>query len=857
MPDGFIKDIVTQTGVFKDDQKTKLIDTLNGQIERYLGDGRGGSAFERFRGAQQSFEELFGAGSEGFRIVGSNRSVEPWIGPNVGNDTPGVGEGRQSHRNTERYRDLVLPPAPSSFALNGSIIVNDDQSIQIPVNWTSPGATKIDGFILRYQVGVTEPTLDEDSPNRRLPPNATGDMLDGISEGRYIKMELRSYKITMKGIVYSLLESNTLTIDRTSETVQYGDGTVAPALTQFANDTAPNGTFSDNASPIQKTKFGMKAVVEIRWNYSQGTEKAHGFIVRWSHGASSGQSVTTASPSRKVDSTVRKFPILIPANHYITFKVWSYYSSKSKSVEHATGYQYSAWVDYQPYTTADIEDIPDGATHGKTKLTALTSGEIDLDKDGVLNKHLGNIDDDATSDRKAVNDNEKTGAGHGYSNLDADGLKNGREVGGALKLSAGGKLQLQSDSSDVINTLGNFQKDVQGSVDGRTASVISGSITARGNLDAGKKVGGDSGLVGDRVGDVVEDDAGAGKIKQAAVVKGKADNMGSVHDKAKDADTDLDPIIKTRGGGDGVLKATPTIDGKPDNMGSVHDKAKNSDTDLSTFGEGSPGSRSRLLGSKVTLESGRDAPITNALKVEGDSYRIRREVALGDKTLTTEQQHDRGMETYEEMFEAGNESFMITGSNRSVSERTGAGLGSDTRQSWINDIKTGAKKILGQILDDKGLKHDAAIGDAVKQNIIWADARVERADGQWAENIEPIIETATIAHPKVTVPWIYDNETESIELTGVIRSDVGKTATVSLDIQEEGSGGNPGSTITYKEFTSGSSGNYERFSIKIALKTLGLVSGDPYYLTLMLKADNSGAINNQVRAPKFIGWGKE
>lgn len=59
------------------------------------------------------------------------------------------------------------------------------------------------------------------------------------------------------------------------------------------------------------------------------------------------------------------------------------------------------------------------------------------------------------------------------------------------------------------------------------ASTIAGTITASGNLAAGKKVGGDSGLDGDRIGEVIKDDAGTGKIAQTAVIEGRTEQIST------------------------------------------------------------------------------------------------------------------------------------------------------------------------------------------------------------------------------------------------------------------------------------------------------------------------------------------
>lgn len=47
-------------------------------------------------------------------------------------------------------------------------------------------------------------------------------------------------------------------------------------------------------------------------------------------------------------------------------------------------------------TVDDLDDAVDGATYGKPKLTALTTGEVDLSKAGVINKNYDNLSDGST-----------------------------------------------------------------------------------------------------------------------------------------------------------------------------------------------------------------------------------------------------------------------------------------------------------------------------------------------------------------------------------------------------------------------------------------------------------------------------
>jgi|GEM_PF-2506144 hypothetical protein len=65
--------------------------------------------------------------------------------------------------------------------------------------------------------------------------------------------------------------------------------------------------------------------------------------------------------------------------------------------------------------------VTDGTTYARTIASDLTGNRLDFSKP-LLNKHLGNIPDDATSDRVAVSNTAKVGAGYAYNVITADNL---------------------------------------------------------------------------------------------------------------------------------------------------------------------------------------------------------------------------------------------------------------------------------------------------------------------------------------------------------------------------------------------------------------------------------------------------
>ncbi len=105
--------------------------------------------------------------------------------------------------------------------------------------------------------------------------------------------------------------------------------------------------------------------------------------------------------------------------------------------------------------TDTLDDVQDGATYKRPKATALTAGEVDLSKAGVINKVLSNIADDASYEKTTPT--EKAGAAQAYTDLPAwdkffsyftsfeslDGLDVGTAATGSVNLD-GYRLELQT-----------------------------------------------------------------------------------------------------------------------------------------------------------------------------------------------------------------------------------------------------------------------------------------------------------------------------------------------------------------------------------------------------------------------------
>jgi len=153
---------------------------------------------------------------------------------------------------------------------------------------------------------------------------------------------------------------------------------------QFRNDTPPAGIFSAGAAPIAHVTNRLEAVAQVQWVYTpNATDKHHGFVVRWEHGPSSGQAISATSPSRKIDSTARDFAIQIPADDYITIKVYAYYIGVSGTNEDS-GYQHANWVDSRATALATLSGWDSNPT-------SLSKNNAILHSDGYL--VLGTGDD--------------------------------------------------------------------------------------------------------------------------------------------------------------------------------------------------------------------------------------------------------------------------------------------------------------------------------------------------------------------------------------------------------------------------------------------------------------------------------
>jgi len=120
-----------------------------------------------------------------------------------------------------------------------------------------------------------------------------------------------------------------------------------------------------------------------------------------------------------------------------------------------------------------------------------------------------NVDDSANitqaANYKFVTDSEKTGASYGASNLNADGLKPGRQIGTKYKLdeNTGELYNLEATPVKILDDVGNFTKNVTGQINGVAASIVQeGAARANLGFDA------DGFVVKDIKGVKIQDDAG-------------------------------------------------------------------------------------------------------------------------------------------------------------------------------------------------------------------------------------------------------------------------------------------------------------------------------------------------------------
>lgn len=133
-----------------------------------------------------------------------------------------IGEFQDTHDNTTRYRGTEASAPPTSLTL-ADTVVEDDQSLRLYLTWVAPSSGYFDGYTLRYAVGDdSSVTIDNESPTIKLSSDALGYVLTGISEGKYIKVAIKAYVVTNTGLLFS--DADTLNIDRTAYSVQFGEG---------------------------------------------------------------------------------------------------------------------------------------------------------------------------------------------------------------------------------------------------------------------------------------------------------------------------------------------------------------------------------------------------------------------------------------------------------------------------------------------------------------------------------------------------------------------------------------------------------------------------------------------------------
>ncbi|GEM_PF-5510499 len=185
------------------------------------------------------------------------RKVRPTTTPNfIGNIAGEIAatvksnaqDGKTAHTGTTKYRSTIDPNAPTNLTV-GTVVVNDDQSIQIPLTWTAPTGN-LDGYTLRYAVGDdSSVTIDANSPTIKLSADATGYKIEGISEGKYIKVSLKAYFVTNTGLLYS--SAVTANIDRTAQSVQFGEASL------------PDNVIVDNGTKLTRKDTGAVTLDDL------------------------------------------------------------------------------------------------------------------------------------------------------------------------------------------------------------------------------------------------------------------------------------------------------------------------------------------------------------------------------------------------------------------------------------------------------------------------------------------------------------------------------------------------------------------------------------------------------------------
>lgn len=174
-------------------------------------------------------------------------------------------------------------------------------------------------------------------------------------------------------------------------------------------------------------------------------------------------------------------------------------------------------------TASDIAER--GANKGDAALDAgnvLVAGSADFSR-SYTGKHMGNLPDDATSDRRAATANEKTGGGRGFSAIDAGGVA----VAGAVDLSR----------SYTGKHLGNMPDDATTDRRAATATEKTGGGRGAVALDAANK------LVTGVTGAATAADGVAG------IESGKGAQLKAARNAGHATSRDTDDLARGRSGG--------------------------------------------------------------------------------------------------------------------------------------------------------------------------------------------------------------------------------------------------------------------------------------------------------------------
>jgi len=279
------------------------------------------------------------------------------------------------------FTNDLAAPVPSAIAFRNE--PNGEVTIQLA--WTyDADLVPADGYIVYWNNGPTAgqpvPTR-EDNTGSEQRPNTLGSLpifYLRIPGNHYATIGVSAFAYTRRGYFESAIVSSAAAPD-------WEDANdIGNIVSDLVPTNDPGGLTS--ATNVE-TEVGT-ATAQLTWTYVQGAKIADLFFIigNFGDGAPAAPVYGAEDWSMVLPAGARDWTIELPKkNKFATFEI--------AAVKHTSaGYAIGAWIghanwtDIRPAAVAhDLDDIGDGATHGKVELTSLNANRVDLDSaDGDL-----------------------------------------------------------------------------------------------------------------------------------------------------------------------------------------------------------------------------------------------------------------------------------------------------------------------------------------------------------------------------------------------------------------------------------------------------------------------------------------